>query len=191
MNPAAPWAEIMAAYRRAWRHLADALWGVARLPGLTVLALLKGPANSQDAQAKGALEIVRDEPAIPTLEPTPLADQQSEDFIDEALLEQKLRLYRTLEPMLTQLPLARRAQALGKPLEAAHVLALYAPLEAALQELGFTSIGAVDEVLPFDPSCHQSHDPSCEPGQPIAIKQPGYRLGTRILRRARVVAAGF
>ncbi len=64
-------------------------------------------------------------------------------------------------------------------------------LEATLTKLGLTTYGAAGE--PFDPTVHEAllHSVSAEVTEATAteIFQPGYRLGERILRPARVAVA--
>jgi molecular chaperone GrpE len=65
-------------------------------------------------------------------------------------------------------------------------------LETALGKLGLEKFGTVGE--PFDPNVHEAltHVPSAEVAEEsvLEIYQPGYRIGERILRPARVVVAG-
>src|SRR6476646_2860105 len=64
-------------------------------------------------------------------------------------------------------------------------------LEAAVTKLGLESFGEDGE--PFDPKVHEARMRSCSPDvtEPTGIKnrQPGYRVGERILRPARVEVA--
>ncbi|MEV4108273.1 nucleotide exchange factor GrpE [Nonomuraea sp. NPDC049695] len=64
-------------------------------------------------------------------------------------------------------------------------------LESALTKLGLSSFGQKGE--PFDPTVHEAlmHSYSSEVTEPTAIEvlQPGYRLGDRVLRPARVAVA--
>jgi molecular chaperone GrpE len=61
-------------------------------------------------------------------------------------------------------------------------------LEATLAKLGLTRFGEVGE--PFDPTFHEAlnHGLSAEVAEPVCaeIYQPGFRVGERILRPARV-----
>lgn len=65
-------------------------------------------------------------------------------------------------------------------------------LETALGKLGLEKFGSVGE--PFDPNVHEAltHVPSADVTEEslLEIYQPGYRIGERILRPARVVVAG-
>ncbi|MBB3729207.1 MULTISPECIES: nucleotide exchange factor GrpE [Nonomuraea] len=64
-------------------------------------------------------------------------------------------------------------------------------LEAAVTKLGLTSFGQKGD--PFDPTVHEAlmHSYSSEVTEPTAIEvlQPGYRIGDRVLRPARVAVA--
>jgi molecular chaperone GrpE len=64
-------------------------------------------------------------------------------------------------------------------------------LEAIVAKLGLTSFGEAGEA--FDPVVHEAltHTYSADVGEPtaVAIFQPGYRLGERVLRPARVAVA--
>ncbi|MEU4541918.1 nucleotide exchange factor GrpE [Nonomuraea dietziae] len=64
-------------------------------------------------------------------------------------------------------------------------------LEAVVTKLGLTSFGQKGD--PFDPTVHEAlmHSYSSEVTEPTAIEvlQPGYRIGDRVLRPARVAVA--
>jgi molecular chaperone GrpE len=64
-------------------------------------------------------------------------------------------------------------------------------LESAVTKLGLTSFGETGD--PFDPKVHEAltHSYSPEVTEPtcVAIMQPGYQVGERILRPARVAVA--
>jgi molecular chaperone GrpE len=64
-------------------------------------------------------------------------------------------------------------------------------LEAAVGKLGLSTFGAKGD--PFDPTVHEAllHSYSADVTEPtcIEILQPGYRIGERILRPARVAVA--
>ena len=64
-------------------------------------------------------------------------------------------------------------------------------LEAALGKLGLVSYGEVGD--PFDPNVHEAllHEYSAEVNEPTCVEvlQPGYKVGERIMRPARVRVA--
>ncbi|WP_460302920.1 nucleotide exchange factor GrpE [Actinocorallia aurea] len=65
-------------------------------------------------------------------------------------------------------------------------------LETTLGKLGLERYGAVGD--PFDPNVHEAltHVPSAdvEEESVLEVYQPGYRIGERVVRPARVVVAG-
>ena len=65
-------------------------------------------------------------------------------------------------------------------------------LETPLGKLGLEKFGSVGE--PFDPNVHEAltHVPSADvtEEQILEVYQPGYRIGERVVRPARVVVAG-
>jgi molecular chaperone GrpE len=64
-------------------------------------------------------------------------------------------------------------------------------LESAVGKLGLERFGEPGD--PFDPSVHEAltHTHSDEVSEPTAVQvfQPGYRIGTRVVRPARVGVA--
>jgi len=64
-------------------------------------------------------------------------------------------------------------------------------LEGAVGEIGLARLGGPGE--PFDPSVHEAltHTHSDEVTEPTAVQvfQPGYRIGARVVRPARVGVA--
>ncbi|GAA4981074.1 molecular chaperone GrpE [Nonomuraea thailandensis] len=64
-------------------------------------------------------------------------------------------------------------------------------LESALTKLGLSAFGQKGE--PFDPTVHEAlmHSYSPDVSEPTAVEvlQPGYRMGDRVLRPARVAVA--
>ena len=64
-------------------------------------------------------------------------------------------------------------------------------LERVVQKFGLESFGSVGE--PFDPTVHEAllHSYSADVSEPtcVTVVQPGYRIGERIIRPARVAVA--
>ncbi|MDR1824792.1 MAG: nucleotide exchange factor GrpE [Bifidobacteriaceae bacterium] len=89
----------------------------------------------------------------------------------------------TLIPVLDDLQAARDAGDLEGPFKA-----VAEKLEAALGKYGLERYGAIGEA--FDPSIHEAllHQTSPDATGPtiFAVLQPGYRMGDRLLRPARV-----
>lgn len=114
-------------------------------------------------------------------------EREAANTLASARQDQARTLYRTLEPLLTQLPLVRHAVAQGQEVAAHDLLALLGPLDAAIVALGLAPIGAVGETPPFDPQLHQmARGAAPDPGETVTVKHVGFRLGDEILRRARV-----
>ena len=65
-------------------------------------------------------------------------------------------------------------------------------LEAALERHGLQEIQAADQ--PFDPGRHEAvavaTRPGIAPGRVLEVLQPGYLLGDRVLRHAKVLVSG-
>jgi molecular chaperone GrpE (heat shock protein) len=208
---------LAALHTEAWERLWASTAAVASLPLRTVQHLAGWPETAgptaaerlaqaedgrrtlaaalRDAQAAHRADRVRFEARL--AEAQALVDDLRQAFFNlereaterETLAreDQKLALYQTLEPLLTQVPLVRHALGEGREVAAEDVLALLAPLDQALAELGFEAIGQVGQPMPFDPACHHvTRGAMPEAGAPVTVKHVGYRLGDRILRRARV-----
>ncbi|GAB3569294.1 nucleotide exchange factor GrpE [Spelaeicoccus albus] len=91
-----------------------------------------------------------------------------------------------LMPVLDEVELARQHGDLTGPFEA-HATKLY----AALEKVGITQFGAKGEE--FDPTVHealmQHTDAEVETDTVDQVLQPGYKVGERVLRAARVSVA--
>jgi molecular chaperone GrpE (heat shock protein) len=111
---------------------------------------------------------------------------EARDGSVRALDDQKLAIYKLLEPLLMQLPIVRHAVEQGRTVEVTDLLDLLGPLDEALASLGFTRIGNIGAEVAFDPARHQAVGGSPDFGSPVAVKHPGWALDDRILRRARV-----
>lgn len=196
---------------QAWADLAASAQAVAGLPARTVAELLgqAGPPAARDPLAEaraalahlaGTLEAERErrltleaerrelEALIEELRRTYGRLESEVTFkVQQALEDQKLGFYRTMEPLLTQLPLARHAVESGRELAAEDLLALLGPLDEVLTTWGFTPIGEVGQEVVFDAGLHQvAAGPAPEPGTPMTVRHVGWRRGDQILRRARV-----
>lgn len=209
---------LAALHTEAWERLFASTAAVASLPLRTVQHLAGWPetsgptladrlAQAEDARRTLAVALREAQAAhraelqqwrARLIDSQMLVDELRQAFLNlereaeerEALAreDQKLALYQTLEPLLTQVPLVRHALGEGREVAAEDLLALLAPLDQALADLGFEAIGQVGQPMPFDPACHQvTRGAMPEAGVPVTVKHVGYRLGDRILRRARVM----
>lgn len=194
---------------RAWTAWAEATRDLVELPLRSITTLVgapEAPAVDADLPAAAVAELMRRLEA--TQDALGLAERRREQAealvgevreayarfeaeIESRLVEateaQALALYQLLEPLLTQLPAVRHSLAEGREVAAADVLALLGPLDAAVAALGLRAIGEVGAEVAFDPALHQASGAEPQPGAPMAVRQVGYRLGDRLLRRARVV----
>ncbi|MEM9569062.1 MAG: hypothetical protein AAF974_12225 [Cyanobacteria bacterium P01_E01_bin.34] len=94
----------------------------------------------------------------------------------------------TLEPLLRQLPTAAYAVH-NHNLPASHLLKVLKPLESLLEKWNVVQLGAVGEVVPFDPSWQSSlTDAELKHDTPVSIRYVGYRIGKRIWLKAQVRA---
>jgi len=89
--------------------------------------------------------------------------------------------------LLGQLAIQSRLLDEGKPVGPRDVMALAQGLVQAFQRLGLTPLAAVDDTVAFDPGQHQPLNGSApNPGQPVTVRIPGYRLGPQLLRKSFV-----
>ncbi|MEM8715482.1 MAG: hypothetical protein AAGE92_06835 [Cyanobacteria bacterium P01_G01_bin.4] len=92
----------------------------------------------------------------------------------------------TLEPLLRQLPTAAYAVQ-HHNLSAAQLLKILKPLESLLAEWNVTQLGAVGQVVPFDPTWQSSlTDTEHKRDTLVSIRYVGYRVGRRIWLKAQV-----
>ncbi|MDR2254258.1 MAG: nucleotide exchange factor GrpE [Bifidobacteriaceae bacterium] len=108
---------------------------------------------------------------------------------DRAVAGEQARaeLLTALIPVLDDLDAARGAGELTGPFKA-----VAEKLEAALGRFGMERYGAEGDV--FDPTVHEAllhqTDPDSTEPRIFVVLQPGYRMGERVLRAARVGVAG-
>ena len=92
----------------------------------------------------------------------------------------------TLEPLLRQLPTAAYAVQ-HHNLPASQLLKILKPLESLLAEWNVTQLGAVGQVVPFDPTWQSFlTDTEHKRDTPVSIRYVGYRVGRRIWLKAQV-----
>ncbi len=97
-------------------------------------------------------------------------------------------MFRRLQPAAVQLPTIRTFVADGADISARDVLAVIAPLEQMLRDLGFEPIGEANGKLPFDPRLHQVTGPQAPPveGESVQVRYVGYRYKGQVLCKAQV-----
>lgn len=213
----APFAAILADHAQAWQSLTDVVRELTQLPVKTGVRLLTGdpsPTLSPQAQADRTFQALREElhqtqQAFHALlqrsqqaqEGYELELARREVEIERLKSENALRLQHQLEdqkrqflawaePSFLQVPLVEYALAQGNQLPAQDLLLLFRPFEAALSAWGVELIGRVGQVLPYNPTHHEASGLTAADGVSIIIRQPGYRLHERVIRRAQVQPVG-
>jgi len=96
-----------------------------------------------------------------------------------------------LESWLTYYPAAAHKASQDPALPAVKLLPLMRPIETLLQSWGVEMLAPVGAVLPYDPQQHLLIEGSASAGEPVTIRNPGYRQGARLLYRAKVSRAGI
>jgi molecular chaperone GrpE (heat shock protein) len=59
-----------------------------------------------------------------------------------------------------------------------------------LQEWGVEAIASVGSELPYDPQWHQLMEGIAQPGDLVKVRYTGYRIGEKLLYRAKVSSLG-
>ena len=91
-----------------------------------------------------------------------------------------------LEPWLLNWPRAAWAAQHRPDLPAERLLPLLQPLEQLLKDWQVETLGAIGQVLEFDPSWQMLRNGQAEPGDRVVIWRPGYRWRDRLIQRAEV-----
>ncbi len=95
-----------------------------------------------------------------------------------------------LESWLVQWPTAAYAAQQNQQLPAVRLLPLLRPVEQLLQEWGVEAIASVGSELPYDPQWHQLMEGIAQPGDLVKVRYTGYRIGEKLLYRAKVSSLG-
>ncbi len=95
-----------------------------------------------------------------------------------------------LESWLVQWPTAAYAAQQNQQLPAVRLLPLLRPVEQLLQEWGVEAIASVGSELPYDPQWHQLMEGIAQPGDLVKVRYTGYRIGDKLLYRAKVSSLG-
>lgn len=105
--------------------------------------------------------------------------------------EQREHLFEQLRPLLVQMPTLVAALEQGADVPAQSVLALLAPLEELVDDLGLERIGQASEVIGYDPTRHQPAGmggESLSPGDQVRVRYVGYLLDGDVVCKAEVTA---
>lgn len=91
-----------------------------------------------------------------------------------------------LEPWLTHWPTAAHAAQQNPDIPASRLLPLVRPVEQLMADWGIEAIAPVGAEVTYDPQLHQLMGGSVPPDGRVKIRYTGYRLGDKLLHRARV-----
>lgn len=106
--------------------------------------------------------------------------------------DERLALFKRLQPVATQLPTLRAALADGANLSPRDVLDLLTPLDEMLRDLGFEQIGEAGTEVPYDPRKHRAVGRgarSIAPEAPVRVRYVGYVYDGEIVCKAEVTLA--
>ncbi|NEO72413.1 nucleotide exchange factor GrpE [Moorena sp. SIO3H5] len=113
-------------------------------------------------------------------------EQQLEQQRETLMQEFQQSSLQVLESWLVQWPTAAYAAQQNQQLPAVRLLPLVKPVEQLLQKWGVEAIASVGEELPYDPQQHQLMSGTAQPGDTVRVRYTGYRIGDKLLHRAKV-----
>lgn len=105
--------------------------------------------------------------------------------------DERLALFKKLEPLATQLPTLHRSVKEGADVSAEDVLEMLAPLNEALADMGFELIGQAGRQVSFDPTRHRAVGKgarSVKPGDRVKVRYVGYLHEGDVVVKAQVTA---
>ncbi|NEO13219.1 MULTISPECIES: nucleotide exchange factor GrpE [unclassified Moorena] len=116
-------------------------------------------------------------------------EQQLEQQRETLMQEFQQSSLQVLESWLVQWPTAAYAAQQNEQLPAVRLLPLVKPVEQLLEKWGVDAIASVGDELPYDPQQHQLMSGSAQPGDRVRVRYTGYRIGDKLLHRAKVSPA--
>lgn len=141
------------------------------------------------------------EPELTTVEPQPTTHEHSQLKLEYQLLQQQIKQQQTqlqqefkestiqsLESWLLQWATAKTAIQQNPQILAVKIVPLMKPVEQLLEKWGLSPIASVDQHIPYDPQWHQLINGSSQTGDLVKVRYVGYRLGDKLLYRAKVIA---
>ncbi|MGF1505332.1 MAG: hypothetical protein ACFB51_09450 [Anaerolineae bacterium] len=160
-------------------HLAEPVIGLRR--ALATQERAADDLRAQTVEREQQIERLREEYAA--------LQSRGSETAAESERAQNLAFFRTIQPVVTQLPTIRAAVESGADISAKDVLDLLAPLDEALQSLGFERIGEAGQELPSNPKRHRavgrgSH--SIAPDDPVRVRYVGYLYQAEVVCKAQV-----
>lgn len=113
-------------------------------------------------------------------------EQQLEQQRETLMQEFQQSSLQVLESWLVQWPTAAYAAQQNQQLPAVRLLPLVKPVEQLLEKWGVDAIASVGQELPYDPQKHQLMSGTAQPGDTVRVRYTGYRIGDKLLHRAKV-----
>ncbi|NEQ05644.1 MULTISPECIES: nucleotide exchange factor GrpE [unclassified Moorena] len=113
-------------------------------------------------------------------------EQQLEQQRETLMQEFQQSSLQVLESWLVQWPTAAYAAQQNEQLPAVRLLPLVKPVEQLLEKWGVEAIASVGQEIPYDPQQHQLMSGSAQPGDRVRVRYTGYRIGDKLLHRAKV-----
>jgi molecular chaperone GrpE (heat shock protein) len=169
---------VMRAKAQQYEELAENVRGLRR-------ALQTGTRALEDAHAQIAAyeaQIARMRGEYSALE------QRLEDARGGSAQDVHLELFGRLQAVVTQIPTVRAAVEDGAQISARDVLVLLAPLDDALRDLGFETIGVPGADVPYDPRLHRVVGAGeAAPGEPVQVRYVGYTHRGSVVCKAQVI----
>ncbi|NEO49650.1 MAG: nucleotide exchange factor GrpE, partial [Moorea sp. SIO4A3] len=118
-------------------------------------------------------------------------EQQLEQQRETLMQEFQQSSLQVLESWLVQWPTAAYAAQQNQQLPAVRLLPLVKPVEQLLEKWGVEAIASVGDELPYDPQQHQLMSGTAQPGDRVRVRYTGYRIGDKLLHRAKVSPANI
>ncbi|NEN98242.1 MAG: nucleotide exchange factor GrpE [Moorea sp. SIO3I7] len=118
-------------------------------------------------------------------------EQQLEQQRETLMQEFQQSSLQVLESWLVQWPTAAYAAQQNEQLPAVRLLPLVKPVEQLLEKWGVEAIASVGDELPYDPQQHQLMSGTAQPGDQVRVRYTGYRIGDKLLHRAKVSPANI
>ncbi|NEO19824.1 MAG: nucleotide exchange factor GrpE [Moorea sp. SIO1F2] len=118
-------------------------------------------------------------------------EQQLEQQRETLMQEFQQSSLQVLESWLVQWPTAAYAAQQNEQLPAVRLLPLVKPVEQLLEKWGVDAIASVGDELPYDPQQHQLMSGTAQPGDQVRVRYTGYRIGDKLLHRAKVSPANI
>lgn len=158
---------------------ADTLVKISQALEISITELLAtfAPGSVELPQELGSTAIAQEYDRLQTQ-----MQQQRETLIQE-FQQQTLQI---LESWMLQWPTAASKAQENPDLSAVKLLPLLRPIEQLLQEWGVEAIATVGASIPYDPQFHQLMEGTAQPGETVKVRYTGYRLGDKLLHRAKV-----